>query len=170
MDNDKTSKIVGALVLVVLVVGVLTLVNWPTGSPLKQFQDSLTGKKETAPAPVQKPPEVYVPKDGTITQVVIPIERQANMVIDITTAGFSPAEINITTGTVVLWTNRDKTPHWVASVASNRYPESGPCGSKFDSCAGLKLGENLRVTFNRSGIWDYVDKLNPKFTGRVTVQ
>jgi plastocyanin len=111
----------------------------------------------------------YVPKDGVITQVVEPIEKQADEIIDITTVGFSPQEVDIKAGQSVLWTNRDKAKHWVVVASSTPYPDKGACGSAFNSCIGLKLGENFRLTFKTPGRWNYYDKLNPKFTGVVVV-
>ena len=86
--------------------------------------------------------------------------------IDITTAGFSPDIISVKKGSSIIWTNRDKAEHWIYNTD---YTEKGACGTKFNSCAGLKLGENLRVTFDKTGTWNYIDKLNPKFKGQVTV-
>lgn len=165
MERERIYQIVGVVILVLLLIGVVALVN--SGGQV-DLQDLFGGKKQQIEQPVQQPaPAPYVPKDGVITQVVIPIEQQADEVIDITSAGFSPEEINVTRGTSVLWTNRDKSAHWVYGPS---YPDRGGCGSKFDSCVGLKLGENFRITFNRAGIWDYSDKLNPQFTGKVIVQ
>lgn len=114
------------------------------------------------------PPDYY-PADGMVKPVV-PIEKQANYIIDITTAGFSPAELKVKKGDSIIWTNRDKAKHQIMADAAMSYPEKGECGSKLNSCVSLSLGDSFRVTFNEIGVWKYSDKLNPKFTGIVIVE
>ncbi len=111
-----------------------------------------------------------VPDNGVISQVVIPVEQQADFVIDITSAGFSPAELMVEKGNSVVWTNRDSKEHWVVAADLSPYPEEGGCGSLFDSCRGLKRGENFKVTFEHKGLWQYRDKLRPEFEGVIIVQ
>lgn len=174
MDKQRVYQIAGLAVLILIVVGVVMLVNsgkvtltvanlggggTDNGSQANQGN---TSQQKVTPQGVH---------DGVTTQVTIPIEKQADVIIEITPIGFSPdgvvVPVVVKAGTSIIWTNRDKAEHWVYNTT---YPDRGTCGTKFNSCGGLKSGTNLRVTFDRAGIWDYVDKLNPKFTGRVVVQ
>jgi plastocyanin len=159
--------------LVIIVVGVVWLARTPLiGLKLAGIFGGGEAGSEAAPSsasgqPSAQPP--YVPKDGVLTQVSVPLEKQADYIIDITAIGFSPAELDIKSGQSVIWTNRNRNLHWVASSTKNPYPEKGSCGSKFNSCRGLKLGESFRLTFETRGRWEYSDKLNPQFTGVVIV-
>jgi len=182
MDGQNTSFInkkylyIGIAIVVLVVVGVVVLVTIPLSS--LPFVGGLGGGSNTSQSNTpasgassnQTAPPPYIPHDGVISQVVIPIEKQADEVIDITTIGFSPTEIDIKAGQSIIWTNRDKAQHWIIVDSSTPYPDKGTCGSAFNSCRGLKLGENFRLTFKTVGTWNYYDKLNPKFTGAVVVK
>ena len=181
MDGQNTSFInkkylyIGIAIVVLIVVGVVVLVTIPLSSlPLVgnlgggNASQSNTATSGTPSGQAAPPP--YVPHDGVISQVVVPIEQQADEVIDITTVGFSPTEVDIKAGQSIIWTNRDKAQHWIIVDSSTPYPDKGTCGSAFNSCRGLKLGENFRLTFKTVGTWNYYDKLNPKFTGAVVVK
>ena len=181
MDGQNTSFInkkylyIGIAIVVLIVVGVVVLVTIPLSSlPLVgnlgggNASQSNTATSGTPSGQAAPPP--YIPHDGVISQVVVPIEQQADEVIDITTVGFSPTEVDIKAGQSIIWTNRDKAQHWIIVDSSTPYPDKGTCGSAFNSCRGLKLGENFRLTFKTVGTWNYYDKLNPKFTGAVVVK
>lgn len=115
------------------------------------------------------PIEEYVPKDGNI-QPVLPIEQQADFIIDVTSAGFSPETLKIKRGQSVIWTNRDKySSHGIISTG-NVYPESGDCGSKMNTCSSISLGQSFRVTFDRVGTWEYQDTERAQFTGTIIVE
>lgn len=174
---NKKYLYIGAAVVVVIVLGVVALVTLPLSNlPIVgnlgggNASPGATTGTGTIPSSGQAAPPKYVPHDGIISQVVMPIERQADYVVDITSVGFSPQEIDVVSGQSIIWTNRDKAQHWIIAAAANPYPEKGTCGSALNSCRGLKLGENFRLTFKDTGTWNYYDKLNPKFTGVVVVK
>ncbi len=175
MFVNKKYIYISVAVAVVVIGGILWLTLAPLGglpqSGILGGGSNMGGTTQggTTSGNGQPAPEKYVPKDGVISQVMEPVEKQANQVIDITSVGFSPADINIKIGQSVIWTNRDKGQHWVIVSSANPYPEKGSCGSSFNSCRGLKLGENFRQTFGVPGRWAYYDKLNPNFTGTVLV-
>ncbi len=112
----------------------------------------------------------YTPPKVGMVQPIVPISQQATVVVDITAAGFSPQAVTVKAGQSVLWTNRDKTEHWIAPDPTDPYPSNGTCGSAFNSCQALQLGDSWKFTFTKTGTWDYYDKLNPKFVGEVVVQ
>lgn len=80
---------------------------------------------------------------------------QANAV-NIQNYAFSPAEITITKGTTVTWTNLDTTPHTVT-------------GSSFDS-GTLQKGQSWSYTFNDAGTFDYICSIHPAMKGKVMVR
>ncbi len=112
----------------------------------------------------------YVPPKVGMVQPTVPIAKQATVVVDVTAAGFSPQIVTIQPGQSVLWTNRDRAEHWIASDPTDPYPSNGSCGSAFNSCQALQLGDSWKFTFTKAGTWDYYDKLNSKFVGEVIVQ
>ena len=121
----------------------------------------------TTPAPAPAP--VYVPPDNGKIEPVQPLSKQADFIIDITTVGFSPDNITIKKGDSIIWTNRDRADHQVATASGNNYPDNGPTVAT-NSCGVLRLGQSCKVTFTAAGTWSYYDKLDSKFTGSVIVQ
>ena len=95
-------------------------------------------------------------------------------IIEITSAGFSPAELKINTGDTVIFVNKDTAGHWPASAVHPThgvYPEPGGCiGSKFDSCKSLAQGESWAFTFNQKGTWKYHDHVSPGSRGIIIVE
>ena len=93
--------------------------------------------------------------------------------IEITSAGFSPSALTISSGETVTFVNKDTTSHWPASNVHpihTLYPETGGCiGSKFDACKGLAQDEMFSFTFNQVGTWNYHDHTSPGSTGTITV-
>jgi plastocyanin len=72
---------------------------------------------------------------------------------------FMPAEITVTAGDVVTWTNQDEAPHTVTSV-------TGP--AKFDS-GNLNKGQSFALTFATPGSYTYYCSIHPDMKGKVTV-
>ena len=160
---NKKTLYIGTAIIAVMAVGIVAFINWPVGSSLPGNQEVGNNTQDTTSDVPNNSAPAYVPKDGLISQVVVPIEKQADAIIDITTVGFSPQKVNIKAGQSVIWTNRDKALHWVVIGPS---AQKGICDGAMDSCRGLKQGESFRATF-KVGTWNYFDKLNPKFTGTV---
>jgi plastocyanin len=72
---------------------------------------------------------------------------------------FRPAELRIAPGTTVTWTNRDDSPHNVASAATPRLFRSRL----------MEAGESFAFTFDQPGRHDYYCALHPHLTGAVVV-
>lgn len=113
----------------------------------------------TAPPPT--PPAAVTPQPKTVT-------------ITMNSQGFSPAEVAIKKGDVVLFKNTGTEAMWPASAvhpSHDVYPEKGGClGSKFDACKGVKAGESWSFTFNSVGSWSYHDHLSPGLRGKIIVE
>jgi amicyanin len=71
---------------------------------------------------------------------------------------FGPAELKVSVGTTVTWTNRDDIPHTVVST-------EGAFKSKV-----LDTDEKFSFTFSKSGTFPYFCSIHPKMTGKVVVQ
>lgn len=77
--------------------------------------------------------------------------------VNITSHGFIPASISIKVNQAVTWTNTDNAPHL---VASDPYPtDNGLAG--FNSKQKLILHDNYSFIFDKAGIYNYHDDLNP---------
>lgn len=72
---------------------------------------------------------------------------------------FTPARLEIPTGTKVTWTNRDDIPHTVTSANPPKLFHSGP----------LDTDDSFAFTFDRPGTYTYFCVLHPHMQGRVVV-
>ena len=74
---------------------------------------------------------------------------------------YVPKEVTVKAGGTVRWTNSDSVPHTVTK-------RGGP-GAKFDS-GTIEVGGTFEQKLTRPGRVDYVCKIHPNQTGRVTVE
>ena len=72
---------------------------------------------------------------------------------------FGPAELTISAGTTVTWTNRHDIPHTVVSDDKTTFK------SKV-----LDTDETFSYTFTRAGTYPYFCSIHPKMTGKVVVK
>ena len=165
----KNKYIILGLVGIVIIVGFAIVLNIP-GTSENDNGVKTEENGETNPNGQEPDAEAYVSPENGMVSPVVPLSAQSDYIIDITTAGFSPAELTIKKGESIIWTNRSKAGHWIEPIGDNIYPEEGDCGSKLDSCVALRLGESFKVTFNVAGVWGFHDKLNPEFSGTITVE
>ena len=85
--------------------------------------------------------------------------------IDMTADGFSPANITVKAGIVVVFKNTGTSPRW---PASNPHPTHTDLPG-FDPLRGIGAGEGFSFTFTKVGTWKFHDHLNPTQGGSVTV-
>ena len=78
--------------------------------------------------------------------------------IAITKFAFAPKEITVAPGTKVVWTNKDETPHTVAS------------NDKSFASKGLDTDDTYEHTFDREGDFAYICTVHPFMTGVVHVR
>jgi plastocyanin len=99
------------------------------------------------------------PKEATIAPV-----NQAQ--VEILKGSFSPTTLRIAKGDIVVWTNKDTSPH---QIASDPYPSNDTVpGLLSDS---LAANESFSFTFDKTGTFTYHDNLNPlKLKGTVVVE
>ena len=84
---------------------------------------------------------------------------------DIANTGFYiPLNLEITTGTTVIWVNDDSVPHTIQSQ-----DEKGAIIGLFNS-APLMTGETFEHMFDESGVFSYYCSLHPWRVGIVTVR
>ena len=73
---------------------------------------------------------------------------------------FAPAEIVVTTGSRVTWTNNDDIPHTVTDADNPRTIKSPP----------LDSGESYTRVFEKPGTYHYFCSLHPHMQGTVVVR
>jgi len=84
---------------------------------------------------------------------------------DIANTGFYiPLNLEVSTGTTVIWVNDDSVPHTIQSQ-----DEKGAIIGLFNS-APLMTGETFEYTFDESGVYNYYCSLHPWRVGIVTVR
>jgi plastocyanin len=78
--------------------------------------------------------------------------------VTIVNLAFDPANLEVTVGTTVTWTNAEAIPHTVTAAG-------GEFGSEI-----LNEGDTFSHTFNAAGEFDYICAVHPNMTGTVTVR
>ena len=81
-----------------------------------------------------------------------------NAVVKIDNFSFGPADITITAGTTVTWTNNDDVPHVVASE------------DKVFKSKALDTDDRFSFTFTKPGTYNYYCAIHPKMTAKIVVQ
>ena len=84
--------------------------------------------------------------------------KPETMEVKIDNFSFGPAEVTVTVGTTVTWTNRDDIPHTVVST------------DKVFKSKVLDTDEKFSYTFSKPGTFPYFCSIHPKMTGKVVVQ
>lgn len=74
---------------------------------------------------------------------------------------FAPAQLSVTKGATVTWTNEDTTPHTVTSGAP------GSPSGKFDQ--QVEAGKTFSFTFTDAGTYDFFCKIHPTMKAAVVV-
>ena len=146
----KTIVIVG-IVIILILVGVLTF----------KFTGNSVSDSPTSPVPApgfEDIPEMIVNADSGS-------ESPTTFTVEITSSGFSPRILEISSGDTVTWTNRDSRSHWPASAVHPTHT----IYSEFDARRGLSPGGEYSFTFERIGEWNYHDHLSPSLTGTIIV-
>ena len=87
-------------------------------------------------------------------------------IISIRSGRFDDDVVDIRSGDIVRWVNRDSQPHW---PASNAHPAHTNLPG-FDALRPLGPGESYEFTFTQLGAFGYHDHLNPFVTGKVIVK
>ena len=80
------------------------------------------------------------------------------MQVDIAKFAFAKKEITVAPGTKIVWTNKDETPHTVAS------------NDRSFASKGLDTGDTYEHTFDREGDFAYICTVHPFMTGVVHVR
>ena len=109
--------------------------------------------------PMEKEPESMTPFSGTIS---IPSGSSVPG-CDETKECFIPAEVSVSVGDTVTWSNDDSAAHTVTSGT----PSDGP-DDTFDSSLFM-AGTTFSYTFDKAGEYNYFCMVHPWMTGKVQV-
>ena len=83
--------------------------------------------------------------------------RAADMEVNIDNFAFTPKELTVKAGTIIVFRNRDDIPHSVVG-------STGEFHSK-----ALDTDDSFSFTFTKAGTYDYSCGLHPKMQGRIVV-
>ena len=97
---------------------------------------------------------------GGKSLVVAAQQKPQSAEVKIDNFSFGPANLAVSVGSTVTWTNRDDIPH---TVVSSDDPKA------FKSKV-LDTDEKFSFTFTRAGTYAYFCSIHPKMTGKVVVQ
>ena len=79
--------------------------------------------------------------------------------VSISDQKYNPADVTVSAGSDVTWTNEDEAPHTV--TFSDKAVKSSE---------QLAKGDDFSTTFDAAGSYDYVCAVHPEMKGKVTVQ
>lgn len=95
---------------------------------------------------------------------VQPPQKQA--FVRITATGFVPKELSVEPGTVIVWINEDSKVH---HIESNPFPEATE-HPDLNSKEAINTGATYTYKADKSGEYNYHDRLNPASNGRIIVK
>lgn len=102
------------------------------------------------PSPAVTPTPAMTPQANETETT--PVAEDA---VEIRGFAFNPAELTVSRGTTVAWTQMDAVSHTVT-------------GPGFES-GRLSQGQSFRNTFNEAGTFDYICSIHPYMRGRIIV-
>ena len=143
----KDKKILLLLILIVLFAILILFLKFnKKGSPIQPFQ----------PVPIsESSKQIKIQKSNPAT------------IVEINKTRFFPQTIQIKQGTQVTWINNDTKPH---QIKSDPHPLDN-LYSFLNTDEKLMQGEEVTITFEKTGTFTYHDELNPlSFKGIIIVK
>lgn len=135
----------------------------PTPTPVAETPNPTpTPSDVPTPTPTQTPTPTPTPSPAPTPT---PNPTPSPVIITITSAGYSPSNITVKSGTKVIFQNNDTKGHW---PASNPHPTHTDLPG-FDALKAIPAGGSYSYTFTKVGIWGYHDHLFTNLGGKVTV-
>ncbi len=110
----------------------------------------------------------YIRHSSSDSQPSSPAAQKAlTAQVEITADGFVPQTLTVPAGTKVTWTNKDSSPH---RVASNPYPENNGLPGLDSKDPPIGPNATYSYTFTTSGSFGYHDQYQPTTNGEIVVQ
>lgn len=135
--------------VVVLVIG---LAGWYLMRP----------KQEVIPTPSV---DSMTPSTDTANPSASSSAMMNEVIVNISSTGFSPNDITIKVGESVTWMNVDNAMHNVSSAPHPIHTTYTPL-----NLGSFAAGEKVSLVFDKAGTYKYHDHLNPSIFGSITVQ
>jgi len=95
---------------------------------------------------------------GMICAVAAAQSKPAAREITVGNFTFAPADLKVSVGATVTWTNRDDIPHTVVST------------DKAFKSRVMDTDQKFSFTFTQPGTYEYFCSIHPKMTGKVIVR
>jgi plastocyanin len=132
----------------ILILGGCSLSGSNTQTPSTSVPSPSTSQSSTpASMPASAPASAPVSVDQT---------NKTSVSISIQNFAFDPADLTISKGTAVTWTNNDSAPHQIKSTTFNS--------------SSLGKGQTFSFTFNDAGTFDYSCAIHPSMLGKIVVK
>lgn len=152
----STKVIIGIVVLGVLIAGMFYFsrsANAPTNGESVIGADSVS-----APMPV--------PGNSDVEEHIVQVQDDTSeVVVEMTSAGFSPSAVSAKKGAMVTLINKDSQPRWPASAVHPTHL----CYPGFDSRSSVAPGASFSFTADVAKTCGFHDHLNPGLRGTFTV-
>ena len=152
----STKIIMGILVLGVFVAG---MVYFSRSAVAPTNGASVTGANSvssTMPVPGNADAEEYIVQSQEDTKEVV---------VEMTSVGFSPSSVAVKKGTMVIFVNKDSRPRWPASAVHPMHL----CDPGFDSLDSVAPGDSFSFTASVAKTCGFHDHLNPGLRGTLIV-
>lgn len=118
--------------------------------------------------------------NNNLPSIISKEDNSQEYIIYVNNKGFSPNNIEINKGDIIIFINNGDDRHWPASNAHpthNLYPGSDieKCETVdekniFDACGSIKTGENYTFRFNEVGTWNFHDHVHSTLKGTIIVK
>lgn len=122
---------------------------------------SLTGKEGA-----QKVPSATQSQSTSSTTTNSQTATKNQVTVTYTDEGFSPATVEVASGTEVVFVNNSTNPFWPASAPHPAHTDL----EGFDAKAPVALGETYSFVFEKVGSWGFHNHLDSKKFGKVVVK
>ncbi len=157
--NNKT--LLGVAIAALVIIGGVVLLK---GKSSTNTQTAMTATVQ--PTAVTPPAQTVSPTGENITATQMKATAPAKEVtVTVTSSGFDPATVTISTGTKVTWINKSGER---ANVSSDKHPTHllyPPL-----NLGSFNDGESVSLVFDKVGTFTYHNHLDPSMTGEVVVQ
>lgn len=163
----------GVLITVIIIAVIAVIVGFVTFGDRSQDINSGGGTPRISNS------EVDIPQGDDSTENANP-KINSEIVVEMSSSGFSPESVEINKGDSVTFTNVGAVGIWPASdihPTHKSYPGSdiSKCSSAekdliFDACKLIVPGESYTFTFNEIGTWNYHDHSRASRKGTIIVK
>lgn len=152
-----------ALIALIIIGAVVVMQSRTTGEQAAETDTAINQEQEaTTSEPVTEQPVA----DGQFSDESDVMGEVVVHEISFNGTAYSPAQITIKNGDIVVFKNNSDKDFWPASAMHPDhliYPE-------FDADKGIAPGGTYEFKFTKTGAWGFHDHLTPSAFGRITVE